>query len=161
MCDNIQTKLHEIEKLARLENYERALVLIDQLAAAYPDKPEIWSTRAYVNSLSGNLNLAIVDMSKCINLRGNEPNDFFTRGRFLFKVGRYDEAILDFTVVLQLCDLHNSDYYRQAAYFFRADSYVRLNQYEKAKDDCKHIIDTGPLWTDKLRTVDQMLDECD
>jgi len=160
MREEMQSELKEIEKLARSGEYHEALQRIDALAASHPDEPGIWATRGYVNGRQGDLLAAVSDLSRCIDLGGNEPDDFFTRGRFLFKAGRYDEAASDFTHVLQLCDRYNSDYYRQAAHFFRADAYVRLGQYDKARADCHRVTDKGPMWTDKLRTIDEILDEC-
>jgi len=160
MRDEVNAELKQIEKLARAEKHEEALRRADALAASHPREAGVWSTRGYVNGRQGDLPAAISDLSKCIELRENEPDDFFTRGRFLFKAGRYEEAILDFTSVLQLCDSYNSDYYREAAYFFRADAYVRLGQYEKARDDCRRVVDRGPVWTDKLRTIGEILDDC-
>lgn len=160
MRGEIQSELKEIEKLARAENSDEALRRSDVLATSNPEEPGVWSTRGYVNSRQGDLPAAIADLSRCIDLRRNEPDDFFTRGRFLFKAGRYDEAVSDFTRVLELCDRYNSDYYRQAAYFFRADAYVRLGQCDKARADCHRVTDKGPMWTDRLRTIDEILDEC-
>ncbi len=160
MQDEISAELKQIEKLAFAQKHEEALRRVDALAASYPEEPGVWFTRGYVNSRLGDLPAAISDLSKCIELREVEPDDFFTRGRFLFKSGRYEEAIRDFTHVLQLCDSYNSDYYRQAAYFFRADAYVRLGQYKKARDDCRQVVDRGPVWTDKLRTIEEILNEC-
>jgi tetratricopeptide (TPR) repeat protein len=160
MREEMQSELKAIEKVARSEHYLEALQRVDALAACHPEEPGVWATRGYVNGRQGDLLAAISDLSRCIGLRGNEPDDFFTRGRFLFKAGRYDEAASDFTHVLELCDSHNSDYYRQAAYFFRADAYVRLGQYDKARADCRRLVDRGPLWTDKLRTIGEILDEC-
>lgn len=162
MCMQVdgRAELREIERLARLENYQEALRRADVLACSHPSEPEVWATRAYVNSRQGDLSAAISALSRCIDLRRNEPDDFFTRGRFLFKAGRYYEAISDFTKVLQLSESYDSDYYRQAAYFFRADAYVRLRQYEKARADCNQVVDRGPVWTDKLRTIDEIKQEC-
>ena len=160
MQSEIQSELKEIEKLARAENSDEALRRADVLAGSHPEEPSVWSMRGYVNSRQGDLQTAISDLSRCIDLRGNEPDDFFTRGRFLFKAGRYEEAVSDFTRVLQLCDSYNSDYYRQAAYFFRADANVRLGEYDKARSDCHQVTNKGQLWTDKLRTIDEILAEC-
>jgi predicted Zn-dependent protease len=104
MHDEIQSELKEIEKLARAEKHEEALQRADTLAASHPGEPGVWSTRGYINARHGDLPAAISDLSRCIALRGNEPCDFFTRGRYLFKAGRYEEAVSDFTRVLELCD---------------------------------------------------------
>jgi tetratricopeptide (TPR) repeat protein len=160
MHDQMNNDLREIERLARMERYQEALLRIDALAASHPNQPTVWAARGYVNGRQGDLSAAVSDLTRCISLRENEPNDFFTRGRFLFRAGKYNEAISDFSRVLQLCDSYNSDYYRQAAYFFRADAYVRLKEHDKARADCRNVVDRGPIWTDKLRTVDEILDEC-
>jgi tetratricopeptide (TPR) repeat protein len=160
MHDEIHSELKEIEKLARMERYHEALRRADALAVSNPDEPEVWATRGYVVGREGELSAAISDLSKCVALRGDEAKDFFARGRYLFKAGRYEEAVSDFTRVLELCDKYNSDYDRQAAYFFRADAYVRLGEYDKARADCHRVTDKGQLWTDKLRTIDEILAEC-
>jgi len=160
MRDALNSELKQIERLARAEKHEEALRRADALVAGHPEDPGVWSMRGYINGRNGDLPAAISDLSKCVELRGNEPDDFFMRGRFLFKAGKYDEAVSDFTRVLELCDLHNSDYYRQSAYFFRADAYVRLGRNDKARADCRRVVDRGPVWTDKLRTIDEILDEC-
>jgi len=160
MHNETQSELKEIEKLARMESHHEALRRADALAASSPDEPEVWATRGYVYGREGDHSAAISDLSRCIALRGDEPKDFFARGRYFFKAGRYDEAVSDFTRVLELCDAYNSDYYRETAYFFRADAYVRLGQYDKAKADCHRVTDKGRLWTDKLRTIDEILAEC-
>lgn len=160
MHDEIQSDLKEIEKLARAENHDEALRRANALADSHPEEPRVWSTRGYINGREGDLPAAIADLSRCIALRGDEPCDFFARGRYFFRAERYDEAVLDFTRVVELSDRYKSDYYRQAAYFFRADAYVRLGQYDKARADCHRVTDKGPMWTDKLRTIDEILDEC-
>jgi tetratricopeptide (TPR) repeat protein len=160
MSDKIDAELKEIERLVRAEEYAEALRRADLLVARHPEAPAVWSTRGYVNGRRGELPDAISDMSRCIELRGNEPDDFFTRGRLLFKAGRFEEAVADFTRVVQLCDAYESDYYRQAAYFFRADAYARLGQYEKARADCNRVTVRGPVWTDQLRTIDEIRDGC-
>jgi len=91
---------------------------------------------------------------------GNEPDFFYTRGRLLFEETRYRDAVSDFTKVIELCDYHSSDYYRGGAHIFRADAYVRLKEFDKAKADCKHVKDDKPIWTDKLRTRADILADC-
>jgi tetratricopeptide (TPR) repeat protein len=97
---------------------------------------------------------------KSIELGADEPDHFFTRGRLLFKAERYREAVTDFTRVLELCEKYNSDYYRDAAHLFRADAYVRLTEFAKAKADCDRVSDKGPVWTDQLRTKESILADC-
>ena len=128
MDHQMNSELRQISKLARADKYEEALQRLDALLTKHPAEPAVWSLRGYTNNSKGDLLSAVSDLTECIKFRRNEPDDFFTRGRILFKAGRLEEAIVDFTRVLQLCDDHRSDYYRQAAHFFRADAYVRLRQ---------------------------------
>lgn len=155
-----KSELKQIEMLARAENYHEALSRADALVAEQPTEADAWATRAYVQGRQGDILAAISDMDRCLELRRQEPNDFFTRGRLLFRAGRFKDAILDFSRVIQLCEHYNSNYYRQAAYCFRADAYLRVGQYREAQMDCRLVFDKEPFWTDKLRTIDEILDEC-
>jgi tetratricopeptide (TPR) repeat protein len=157
---HLESELKKITDLARAENYEAALRRIDQLAAEWPNEPKIWAERAFVNERQGDREAALCDLARTIALCNDEPHHFYIRGILLFQLGRYDEAICDFTKVLELCDYHKSNYYRSPAHFFRADAYLRLKQYKKAKADCEHVRDDMCTWTDRLRTKADILAEC-
>ncbi len=160
MNSSCKIALAEIDAMVRNEKYEEALDRVDELARMYPDEASIWRTRAYAKSRQGDLSAAILDVTKAIGICNIEPDYFFTRGILLFKQGNYSDAVEDFTRVLELCDLHSSDYYREGAHFCRADSFLRLGEWEKATADCARVKDGMRAWTDRLRTKEEMEGEC-
>jgi tetratricopeptide (TPR) repeat protein len=160
METTLKSKLDAIDDLARKDDYGEALRRVDQLIEEHPAEPWTWRTRAYINSRQGNVDAAIADMSQAIEKGEKEPDFFYTRGILCFEEGRYKEAVSDFTKVIELCDLHGSDYYREGAYFFRADAHVRLGEFAKAKADCGRVKDDMRTWTDKLRTKSDILGDC-
>jgi tetratricopeptide (TPR) repeat protein len=157
--DTICMELQRIKDIATKENHAEALRLLDGLLRLDPQEHKTWAVRAFVNEHQGDKAAAINDWSQAI-LFCEEPHYFYMRGINLFQLGRYKEAILDFSKVITLCDLYNSDYYRGPAYFFRADAHLRLGEFEKARLDCANVRDDMQTWTDKLRTKADILAEC-
>ena len=84
---------------------------------------------------NGNLDGAIFDYTSIINSGNAEPDQekllYFNRGFAYFKRESYNQAIDDFTKVLQS---------RPDAYLMRAWSYYYINEFDKAIDDCKSMI---------------------
>ncbi len=159
MCDTLESQLKEIEE--RIRQGDPDVVLrMDEVAASYPEVAAIWTLRAHFHSQQSNSAAAVADWSKAISICNKEPHYYYMRGIALFRMSEYDRAVLDFTTVIEFCDLHQSDYYREPAYFFRADALVRIRRYEEAKSDCQHISDSMTTWTDKLRTKADILREC-
>ena len=152
-------ELEKIKDLAKTGNYSEALLLLDDLIRINSKEDKLWAARAFVNTHQGNSEAAIDDWSKAIQLN-KEPHYFYMRGISRFQVSQYRSAISDFTAVIELCDKYKSDYYRSPAYFFRADAYLRLGEFDQAKSDCVHVPDNTQTWTDKLRTKADILAEC-
>ena len=154
-------KLREdVIRLIRKEDYKSASESVECLIHDYPLEPEAWNTRAYLNANCGNHQGAVADMSTAILIEAFEPGYFFTRGRYLFKLGRFLEAIKDFTATIDLSVKASSEYYLSAALFFRADAYVRLGLHEAARTDCARIPISFQLWTDQLRNRADILAAC-
>jgi tetratricopeptide (TPR) repeat protein len=161
MTDTRHDLLEESQKLAKREEYGGALEILDRLLATDPAYYQAWAKRAYVNGRRGLLESALEDISKAILICSTEPCFFDQRARFLFSMARYREAISDWTRVIELCDYHKSDYYRAPAHFARADAYIRSGEYDKATCDLAHVPDDHRAWTDKLRTKQDLLIECE
>jgi tetratricopeptide (TPR) repeat protein len=156
----MKAELRKIDNLVRLDQYEEALRQIDRLAEKHPREAKVWAKRSYVNARKGDSQAAIDDVSKAIAISELEPAYFYKRGLLLFEVGKFRDGISDFSKVVELCDYHDSDYYREPAYFFRAECHVRLGQYREARADCEHISDGMRTWTDSLRSKEDILKEC-
>lgn len=155
----MQEALKKIDDLAKDEDYSTALVEIQKLLEVHPNEAKIWATRAYVNGRKGDKVAAINDWTNAIKIV-EEPHYVYIRGIDFFCLGKYQEAVVDFTRVIELCDFYKSDYYRMPAYFFRADSYQRLQEYDKARSDLGHVDDEFTTWTDRLRNKKDILADC-
>jgi tetratricopeptide (TPR) repeat protein len=160
MSKTLRAKFHEIEEQAVAGDYTAALRRLDELTREFPSEYLVWATRAYLNGRRGARDEAIADWSKAIALCNTEPHCFYMRGIDLFALRKYAEAASDFTRVIELCDLHESDYYREGAHFFRADTYVRLGEYEKARLECLKVSDQFRTWTDGIRCKADLLAQC-
>ncbi len=158
--EQLAAATRKVKALARSERYTEAFELLKRLIADHPQNAWVMAQRAYVHGLSGDTSAAIEDWSKAIALCAEEPHFFFIRGIEFLKLGRAEESVSDFTKVIALCDLHNSDYYRSPAYLCRADAHLRLKELAKARSDCEHVPPGQRIWTDRLVTREHILSEC-
>ena len=158
--DVLKSGLEKAASLAKAEKYKGAFDLLDQFCSNYPQEAQAFATRAYVHAHKGNPSSAIADWSKAIELRANEPHFFLMRGIEFLKSAIPNNAISDFTRVLDLCDHYDSNYYRSAAYLCRADGYLRLNKILEARLDCERVPASQRLWTDRLISRESILAEC-
>jgi tetratricopeptide (TPR) repeat protein len=156
----LKSYLTKIEALASDAKYDEALTQLDKLIEAYPREPRVLASRAFVFSHQGSRGKAVLDWSQAISLSKTEPHYYYMRGIELFALKKYEDAVLDFSKVIELCDFHSSDYYRLGALFFRADAQVHLGNFALAKHDCMLIPDKMRTWTDGIRTKEDILDEC-
>ena len=150
-------KLEKIDRLIETRNLAAALDLANQLVEDNPNASEAWAKRAFVNTMRRQYSDAISDISQAISLNDAEPEYFYFRGRQYLVNEDYMEAVSDFTQTLKLCD---SDYYREPAYFMRAEAYVKLKRYDDARDDCSRVSDDFTTFTDSLRSKKDILDDC-
>jgi tetratricopeptide (TPR) repeat protein len=160
MNNSLEAILRESEQLCRQKAHTQALKILDEVLESEPQCYQAWAKRAYVHDAMGDLRNALEDISRTITICALEPAYYDKRGRYLFRLQRYWDAVADFTRVIELCDFHKSDYYRCPAYFARADAYIRLGEYEKASIDLASVPAGHRAWTDRLRTKQQLLEEC-
>src|SRR5689334_6881992 len=160
MADDLSCSLNKIAALADAGKFEEALQGTENVLEQFPSRPEVWQLRAHIFRQQGDIGRAINERTKAIELSGKEPHYFYMRGIDLFGLGKYEQAVSDFTKIIELCDYYKSDYYREGAYFFRADAYVRLKEYELARADCARVRDDFRTWTDRIRTKTDILAEC-
>jgi tetratricopeptide (TPR) repeat protein len=151
--------IEKARSLARSGKYEDAEQILHELRALHPQEAEILAACAFVCSQRGDTEAAIAAASEAIAIRPNEPAYFFTRGRHHFSSRRYIEAVDDFSDTIRLCQFHNNNYYEMTAYFFRADAFLRLGDIERARADCAHVSPGFHIWTDSLRTKEDLLIE--
>ncbi len=158
---SLKHQLQALERLAESGRGMEALHSLDSLEKEHPEDASINASKAYVNALEGTYESALLEWTKAIAKCDKEPHFFCMRGEIFTRLGRYQEAVNDFTKVLDLCDLYASDYYKTPAYFRRADAFVRSGRYAEARRDCAFVPDGEVVWLDKRRTKEEILAECD
>lgn len=159
MDNSIEHQLVEIEAAIKRGEAD-ATRRLEDLAARYPAEPAIWAAQAHYQTQRGDFAAAAAAWSHAIAISEKEPHYYYMRGIVQFRSGKLRDAVRDFSTVIELCDQHGWGYYREPAYFFRADAYVKLKEFEKARSDCTHVSDEMRTWTDKLKCKADILAEC-
>lgn len=157
----VEEGIEQAKALAKANNHEGARALIDNLLRDHSAQPELWAARAYVAAHKKDYEAAEHDISRAIDLERMEPEYFFSRGRYRLKSERFEEAVDDFTRTIELCNRHGSDYYREAAYFLRAEVHLALGMMDLARADCEHVRDETIGWTGAIRSKKDILEACD
>ncbi len=116
---------------SRKQDYERALLDYNRAVQLDPKYSDTYSHRGNVYSLRKNYAQAIADYTRAIQLQddGYTYIDYINRGDAYFHLGDLDHALADFTETIRRAP----DYAR--AYRFRASTYLKKREEEKAKAD--------------------------
>jgi tetratricopeptide (TPR) repeat protein len=135
-------KLERAYEIASVEeDYIRAINMCDEAIAENSTSPEGFNTRARINELAGNLEEALADITRAIEIEPNEPDYYYNRGRWHLGVGNLDDAVADQTQALEIGDNRDLHFYDECAYFFRAVAFVHLGRFDEALSDCQHVDD--------------------
>lgn len=138
--------------IARQGNHGEALQICNNIISEFPDYYEGYEKRSYIFHQMGDHENAFKDIEEVIRIVPGEPAPFFKRGRWKLNLGLYNEAIDNFTKVIDF----GSDYFIDAAYFFRAIANFYIKKYEKALSDCDNVPDKyhlGPKYMTKAELV--------
>jgi tetratricopeptide (TPR) repeat protein len=161
MSDSLEARLARIRELAKQGDHDAALRLSEQAASELPLEAEVWRMQGYVHARHGNHVDAVQALSRAIALQPNEPDYYFTRGRYYLAASDANRAIADFSKTIELCDLHRSDYYREIAHLMRAEALLRLGRHHEARADCSHVADDAAVWVDASVSKKAILESCD
>ena len=97
-----------------------------------------YHNRAAAYSKKGEVELAIKDYTKAIELYPDEPNTYYDRGNTYYEKGDYDRAIEDYTKAIELNPVFVS------AYINRGNVYGNKNDYDSAIKDHTKAIELNP-----------------
>jgi tetratricopeptide (TPR) repeat protein len=122
------------------ENLKDAQKVIDNAIQHHPNNPEFHIRRGILNNLRGQPRKAITDFDTAIGLSNGTNNIqiLINRGIAYIQDERYDDAINDFTEVLNI----NPRY--APALNQRAFSYYKLGNFNESINDYNKIIDLNP-----------------
>ncbi len=117
---------------------------IDDLTAALdlrPDKPVMLETIRYFRARAyqgeKKHNRAIADLTDCIGMGVTDSEPYIFRAASYVELGRFDQAIGDFTEAMRI---HPTP----EAYRGRADAYRKKGQFAEALGDCTELIELQP-----------------
>jgi len=157
---NINKLLEKAGSLAKKREYDSAFEVIDDLINRFPEEPEVWRKRAYINARMRNFEQAVSDLEAAIKINDSEPDYYYTRGRYCFSLGRYEDSISDFTSAIDVSVEHSETYYLEPSYLMRAECYLRLGEFDLAKLDCEKVSENTTIRTDSLRSKNDILNDC-
>jgi tetratricopeptide (TPR) repeat protein len=124
---------------ASMGNYAKALEYLNLVIAKDTTKVNLYSRRAYYYSEMGEVQKAIDDYDKCVQMNPTS-RAYFLRGWEKHMAGQHEGAIEDLTISI------NMDSTFSVAYDGRGRSYLSLGQMDLAKADFEKILsfDTVP-----------------
>lgn len=82
---------------------------------------------------------AVATIDEAIRLHSNDARYHFFRGWWNYEIGNYSATETDQTTAIQLEKVTNSTVLIESAYFFRALSRIRLEQFEDALSDADEV----------------------
>lgn len=159
--DSMSDVIRESKRLTEAGKYDEAQASLAALAAANPDHPEVHAARAYLHAHKREYDVAAQHMDRAIAFAEAEPEYFFARGRYHLMAGHFAKAVDDASRLLELCAQYDWDYYREAAYFIRAEAYLRIGNANAAKRDCEHIRDEAVVWLGEVRSKKELVIDCE
>jgi TonB family protein len=97
-----------------------------------------YQKRADGSVAKGDIDSAVADYGKAIELRASDPTVYLSRGMALLNKKSFDLSIQDFNKVIEL------DPRQSSAYFNRGNSFERKGDNQKALDDYKKTLELDP-----------------
>lgn len=135
MIGAVLDTLRQAERMSKEGFFEDALELCNKFINEHPNSHEAYETRSSVFRRENKLDQAIADACEVIKLKPNSPAPYFRRGCLKMSLGDNESAIEDFSNTITL----DNGYFGDAAFFYRAEAYLRCAQYQKAIEDCAMI----------------------
>jgi tetratricopeptide (TPR) repeat protein len=149
--------LQHAGELARNDHVEEAHSLCDQLISRFPDQPEGYAKRAYINAREAHYDAAIADIDAAIRLAQVEPEYWYARGRYSSAVRKFEEAEKNFANVLAFS---KTAYYVEPAHFFRAYALIQLGRFKDALLALDNVSDSFETWVDGRMSKADLMAAC-
>lgn len=155
---NIRIQLDKASKLFAAGKHAQAIDLYSAVIATDPEEPTAYRERARCHYRMGQLDEALADLSRAIELAPS-PGTYFTRGRYCLEASRFHDACADFSNVLELERGREERPFFEAAAFFRAEAHVNLGRFEEALRDCMEIREDFSLYVlGRMRTRNEIIE---
>lgn len=119
------------------EDYEGVIDASSHVIELDPEDSDAYNKRAWYLALTGgDLEQALADANRAVELQSNEPHYYDTRGFVYYKLGHYDKALEDYDTAIGM----NLDY----AHYGRGLTYEALGDAANAITDYTLFLDANP-----------------
>ncbi len=102
---------------------------------AVPPDFSTFQKRGDGNFVKGEYDQAVVNYTKAIELKPNEPSIYLSRGLIYYNRKFYELAVADYGKVIEI------NPQEKMAYFYRGDSFEKLGDLQKAANDFKKVLE--------------------
>lgn len=133
--------IRDAYQLAKKGMYDEAIEICTEYIATHPDQREGYKQRSYIFGRMKLWEDAIRDVDILMNMGHEEPDDYFSRGRWHLMAGNVSSAIEDFSKIIEIERVLARKYYTESAYFYRAKACIEIGLFQRAIEDCEKIRD--------------------
>ena len=153
-------KMHSSILVAARHDPQFALVMADEIVAEHGDESISWFARAYVNTVLKQHLEARKDIERAIEIEPGQSQGYFKLGRNNLKVGLFQNAVSSFSKIIDDIELQSREAFLSEAQIHRAFCRIRLGEFQSALQDLVSVEVHEPIFIDKLRTRDELIQMC-
>jgi tetratricopeptide (TPR) repeat protein len=122
----------------RDNQYASAADAFTDAIVADPTSAAAWNNRGVARLRLGDLNRAIADLNRALELAPRDADIYYNRGNALVAAGQYQDAVADYTRAAQINPRFSK------AIFNRGAAYAMLGQHDAARNDWSLAISLEP-----------------
>ena len=126
----------------------------------YPFYQQSWSSLSYIYIVLKDYNRSVIAMEKAVEIDPGDLGNVFGLGEAYLNALLYQEAIDSFTECISLSENSDNKSFLDASLFARGFCRYKLRYFDQAAEDLILVRDEGPVWFDKLRTKNELLELC-
>lgn len=149
-----------VDALVASKKYAEAEAECRELMRLHPNRYRVFSKLAHIVASAGRNSDAIRVINDAIALDQKQPALWWKLGTYLLNDGSSRDAVDAFSEAISLSEAHSDPYYRQVAYFLRAEAHCRGGNYRDAESDLRNVEDNMFFWLDRPISKDAILEKC-
>jgi tetratricopeptide (TPR) repeat protein len=126
-----------------------------------PQSPHSWNRAAILLLQAGNYPKAVEYISQAVRLEPEDADNYWNRGRILFELGRYEEALADYSAAIQIAPtaaLYSSRSVVNLALGKDAAALGDLNDALELERTAQNLLNRASFFTNKGMAVDALRD---
>jgi tetratricopeptide (TPR) repeat protein/energy-coupling factor transporter ATP-binding protein EcfA2 len=117
------------------EQFDLALADLNRFLEIEPQSVRGYYLRANIHAQQDDNASAIADYTRVIDLNPDYLDAYYMRGQIYYFTGQYEDALSNFDDVTEKVEANPDLSARAEVYWFRGNTYLNLEQYDRAIDD--------------------------